>query len=73
MDSSTAAECRLLESKLGGPSRVAELTGSRAFERFTGNQIAKLARYTSNSMICYGNDDSNDFYLKIAPRKNSRY
>jgi hypothetical protein len=44
MDSSTAAECRVLEAKLGGPARVAELTGSRAFERFTGNQIAKLAR-----------------------------
>lgn len=31
------------ESALGGPARVAELTGSRAYERFTGNQIAKVA------------------------------
>lgn len=42
MDSSTTAQCRALESALGGPQAVAERTGSRAFERFTGNQIAKL-------------------------------
>lgn len=42
MDSSTGAQCRALEAALGGPQRVAELTGSRAYERFTGNQIAKL-------------------------------
>jgi xylulokinase len=44
MDSSTTAECEALELALGGAQAVAELTGSRAFERFTGNQIAKLAR-----------------------------
>ncbi len=44
MDSSTTAECEALEEALGGAQAVAELTGSRAFERFTGNQIAKLAR-----------------------------
>jgi xylulokinase len=42
MDSSTTAQCRALEAALGGPQAVAELTGSRAYERFTGNQIAKL-------------------------------
>lgn len=42
MDSSTGPQCRALEAALGGPQRVAELTGSRAYERFTGNQIAKL-------------------------------
>jgi len=41
MDSSTTAQCRALETALGGPQAVAELTGSRAYERFTGNQIAK--------------------------------
>jgi xylulokinase len=50
MDSSTAAECRALEAKLGGPARVAELTGSRAFERFTGNQIAKQVRLYPEQM-----------------------
>lgn len=44
MDSSTGAECRALESALGGAQAVAELTGSRAYERFTGNQIAKIHR-----------------------------
>ena len=44
MDSSTTAQCRALEDKLGGPQAVAELTGSRAYERFTGNQIAKVAQ-----------------------------
>jgi xylulokinase len=42
MDSSTTAQCRALESALGGPQAVADLTGSRAYERFTGNQIAKI-------------------------------
>jgi len=44
MDSSTGAECRALEKALGGPQAVANLTGSRAYERFTGNQIAKVAK-----------------------------
>jgi len=43
MDSSTSAQCKALEEKLGGPQAVADLTGSRAYERFTGNQIAKVA------------------------------
>ena len=43
MDSSTTAECRRLEKALGGAQSVANLTGSRAYERFTGNQIAKIA------------------------------
>jgi xylulokinase len=42
MDSSTASECQLLEEKMGGPHVLAALSGSRAYERFTGNQIAKL-------------------------------
>jgi xylulokinase len=42
MDSSTTAQCRAREDALGGAQAVAELTGSRAYERFTGNQIAKI-------------------------------
>ncbi len=44
MDSSTTRECRARDAALGGPQATAELTGSRAYERFTGNQIAKLYR-----------------------------
>lgn len=44
MDSSTRSECRALEKAMGGPQKVADLTGSRAYERFTGNQIAKVFR-----------------------------
>jgi len=43
MDSSTGKQCEALEKALGGPTAVAQITGSRAYERFTGNQIAKLA------------------------------
>lgn len=43
MDSSTAKECRNRDAVLGGPEAVAKLTGSRSYERFTGNQIAKIA------------------------------
>lgn len=41
-DSSTAQECKNLEEAIGGPQALADLTGSRAYERFTGNQIAKV-------------------------------
>ncbi|OWZ21500.1 Xylulose kinase [Phytophthora megakarya] len=41
MDSSTTRYCAELEAVVGGPDRVAEISGSRAYERFTGNQIAK--------------------------------
>lgn len=42
MDSSTHSYCETMEKKLGGPQRLADLTGSRAYERFTGHQIAKI-------------------------------
>lgn len=45
MDSSTGAQCAALEAALGGPEKVAAATGSRAYERFTGNQIAKLSSH----------------------------
>lgn len=43
MDSSTGPQCAALEGALGGAQAVADLTGSRAYERFSGNQIAKIA------------------------------
>ncbi|KAI9281146.1 hypothetical protein BY458DRAFT_450671 [Sporodiniella umbellata] len=45
-DSSTTKECRTLEQHVGGAEALAKLTGSKAYERFTGNQIAKI--YTQN-------------------------
>ncbi|KAF1334837.1 Xylulose kinase, partial [Globisporangium splendens] len=41
MDSSTTMFCEALEKEIGGADRVAQISGSRAYERFTGNQIAK--------------------------------
>ncbi|KAF9497204.1 actin-like ATPase domain-containing protein [Pleurotus eryngii] len=41
-DSSTTKQCLELEESIGGPQALADLTGSRAYERFTGTQIAKI-------------------------------
>ncbi len=43
-DSSTQDDCQAMEAAVGGAATVAALTGSRAYCRFTGPQIAKLAR-----------------------------
>jgi xylulokinase len=43
-DSSTAAECRYIESAVGGAQALSDRTGSRAYERFTGSQIAKVSK-----------------------------
>ncbi|KAB5586472.1 hypothetical protein PHYPO_G00002060 [Pangasianodon hypophthalmus] len=42
MDSSTADQCKNLECAVGGAQQLADITGSRAYERFTANQIAKI-------------------------------
>ncbi|XP_005101637.1 xylulose kinase [Aplysia californica] len=42
MDASTSSQCRQLEQSVGGPQKLSAITGSRAFERFTGNQIMKV-------------------------------
>jgi xylulokinase len=42
MDSSTAAECAAITASVGSDFELASLTGSKAFERFTGPQIRKF-------------------------------
>lgn len=42
MDSSTTKQCSELEAVVGGSQIMADLTGSKAYERFTGNQILKV-------------------------------
>ena len=44
MDSSTGIECKQLEDAVGGPEQLAAITGSRAYERFTGSQILKIRK-----------------------------
>ena len=42
-DASTQEQCDALEDALGGPEEVARRTGSRAYARFTANQMAAVA------------------------------
>ena len=42
MDSSTTEQCKRLEKAAGPPGMLPMYTGSSAYERFTGNQIAKI-------------------------------
>ena len=42
LDTSTSDECREITEAMGGEAEVARLTGSRAFERFTGAQIRRF-------------------------------
>jgi len=42
MDASTTKQCQQLEKYFNGPQNLTQETGSRAFERFTGSQIAKI-------------------------------
>ena len=43
LDCSTRAECDAITAAVGGADRLARLTGSRAYERFTAAQIRKFA------------------------------
>lgn len=43
-DSSTTAECRQLEDAFGGGEGLAQATGSKAHERFTGSQIMRFRK-----------------------------
>lgn len=46
MDSSTTEECQAIEKAVGGTQNLFQITGSKAYERFTGSQIMKVARKT---------------------------
>ncbi|PUZ73140.1 hypothetical protein GQ55_2G451000 [Panicum hallii var. hallii] len=48
MDSSTTKQCRDIENAVGGALELAKLTGSRAYERFTGPQIRKIYQTEPN-------------------------
>jgi xylulokinase len=49
LDCSTGADCAALTQAIGGDAAVAALTGSRAYERFTGAQIHKFAQREPDS------------------------
>uniref|UniRef100_A0A8D8RRU0 Xylulose kinase n=1 Tax=Cacopsylla melanoneura TaxID=428564 RepID=A0A8D8RRU0_9HEMI len=44
MDASTTQQCRDLEHAVGGAEKLADITGSVGYERFSGAQISKIAQ-----------------------------
>ncbi|KAJ3999794.1 hypothetical protein F5050DRAFT_1852282 [Lentinula boryana] len=72
-DSSTTRECREIEEAIGGPQTLADITGSRAYERFTGTQIARIRRinpkaYEATSRISLVSSFMPSLFLgRIAP------
>lgn len=54
MDSSTTPQCTEIEKAVGGALELSKLTGSRAYERFTGPQIRKL--YKTNQDVYNGTE-----------------
>lgn len=42
MDSSTGEQCKAIEKAVGGALDLSKLTGSRAYERYTGPQIRRI-------------------------------
>jgi xylulokinase len=50
MDNSTTEYCVTLEKMLGGPSVLANWTGSRGYERFTIHQIQKVIFLNDSSL-----------------------
>lgn len=45
-DHSTEEDCARIELEIGGAQSLADLSGSRAYERFTGSQISKVCKVT---------------------------
>ncbi|KAH9945771.1 D-xylulose kinase [Amylocystis lapponica] len=72
-DSSTTRECRELEAAVGGAQALSDLTGSRAYERFTGTQIKRIRRispetYSATSRISLVSSFMPSLFLgEIAP------
>lgn len=73
MDSSTSKQCRKLEDAIGGPEKLAEITGSKAYERFTASQITKIVEtrediYNNTERISLVSSFACSLFLgKIAP------
>jgi xylulokinase len=54
MDSSTTEECAEIATAVGGAGVLAERTGSRAFERFTGPQIRRFFKQSPDAYAATG-------------------
>jgi hypothetical protein len=48
---------------VGGPEALAKLTGSKAYERFTGNQIAKVLFWILHYIM--GSSAKEPFFLDL--------
>ena len=72
MDSSTGAECREIAAAVGGDASLAQHTGSRAFERFTGPQIRKFATHEPAAYARDRSDSPRQLVPRLAARRTPR-
>ena len=72
MDSSTHGECAEIAAAVGGDALLAQRTGSRAFERFTGPQIRKFFKRAPVGLRGHRPHSPRELVSRVSARRPAR-